>query len=313
MELRFSVEDTGIGIAPEDQERIFAPFEQADQGRRRESGVGLGLAISQEFARLMGGLIEVDSRPGGGSRFHFTVALPVIEAEPVERVALSPIMGYEGPRRRILVADDQEENRELLRQMLEPLGFDVALAGDGQQALDLARHARPDLVLMDLRMPVMNGFDAAAAIRRLPGLEAVPIIAASASSADLARAESDPGTFARSLRKPFQTEDLLEAIARMLGLTWRYAKEEEGLAREDEPASAAFVLPPQQTLEELLGLVRLGKLVRVEQIAADLERRDARLRPFARRLLELAHGFDEERLVALLQDCLETGQDAVSH
>jgi signal transduction histidine kinase/DNA-binding response OmpR family regulator len=311
VELRFSVKDTGIGIAPEDQERIFAPFEQAGQGQRPESGVGLGLAISQEFARLMGGLIEVDSRPGGGSRFHFTVAFPVIEAELVERAALSPIKGYEGPRRRILVADDQEENRELLQQMLAPLGFDVALAGDGQEALDLARHTRPDLVLMDLRMPAMNGFDAAAAIRSLAGLEAVPIIAASASSADLARAEADPGTFARSLRKPFQTEDLLEAIARMLGLTWRYA--EEGVAHGDEPASAAFVLPPPETLEELLGLVRLGKLVRVEQIAADLERRDARLRPFARRLLELARGFDEERLVALLQDCLETGQDAVSH
>ena len=92
----------------------------------------------------------------------------------------------------------------------------------------------------------------------------------------------------------------------MLGLTWRYAKEEARSRAEQEPASSAFVLPPQQTLEELLGLVRLGKLVRVEQIAADLERRDARLRPFARRLIELAHSFDEERLVALLQDCLET-------
>jgi CheY-like chemotaxis protein len=261
----------------------------------------------------MGGLIEVESRPGGGSRFHFTVAFPVIEAQPVERAVPSPIKGYAGPRRRILVADDQEENRELLRQMLEPLGFDVALAADGREALELARNARPDLVLMDLRMPVMNGFDAAAAIRDVAGLEAVPVIAASASSADLARAEADPGTFARSLRKPFQTEDLLEAIARMLGLTWRHAEEEEGGARGDELASAAFVLPPQQTLEELVGLVRLGKLVRVEQIAADLERRDVRLAPFARRLTDLARSFDEERLVALLQDCLETPQDAVSH
>jgi signal transduction histidine kinase/DNA-binding response OmpR family regulator len=313
VQLRFWVEDTGIGIAPEDQKRIFAPFEQADQGQRRESGVGLGLAISQEFARLMGGLIEVESRFGGGSRFHFTVAFPIIEAQPVERVALSPIKGYEGARRRILVADDQEENRELLRQMLEPLGFDVALAGDGRQALDLAGHARPDLVLMDLRMPVMNGFDSAGAIRRLAGLEAVPIIAASASSADLERAEADPGTFARSLRKPFQTEDLLGAIAAMLGLTWRYAREEGDLAREGEPASGALVLPSQQVLQELLNLVRLGKLVRVEQVAADLERRDARLRPFAKRVLELAHGFEEERLVALLQECLETAPDAVSH
>jgi two-component system, NarL family, sensor histidine kinase EvgS len=312
VELRFSVEDTGIGIAPEDQERIFAPFEQADQGQRRESGVGLGLAISQEFARLMGGLIEVDSRPGGGSRFHFTVAFPVIEAVPVERAVHRTIQGYEGPRRRILVADDQEENRELLRQMLEPLGFDVALAGDGQEALGLARQARPDLVLMDLRMPVMNGFDAAAAIRRLPGQEAVPIVAASASSADLARAQADPETFVQGLRKPFQTGDLLELIASVLGLAWRYAKEEEHIAGEHEAASP-FALPPQPMLEELLGLVRLGKLVRVEQMAIDLERRDERLRPFARRLVELARGFDEERLMALLQDCLETAQDAVSH
>ena len=311
--LRFSVEDTGIGIAPEDQERIFAPFEQAEQGRRRESGVGLGLAISQEFARLMGGLIEVESRFGGGSRFHFTVAFPIIEAQPVERAPLSPIQGYEGARRRILVADDQEENRELLRQMLEPLGFDVALAGDGRQAVDLARHVRPDLVLMDLRMPLMNGLDAAAAIRALPGLDTVPIIAASASSADLARAEADPATFARSLHKPFQSEDLLDAIARMLGLSWRYAKEQEGAAAAGAAVAGPFALPSQQTLQDLLDLVRLGKLVRVEQIAGDLERRDARLRPFVQRVLDLARAFEEERLAALLQECLETPQDAVSH
>jgi len=231
---------------------------------------------------------------------------------PVERAVQRPIEGYEGPRSRILVVDDQEENRELLRQMLAPLGFDVALAGEGQEAVELARQVRPDLVLMDLRMPVMNGFDAAAAIRGLPGQEAVPIVAASASSADLARAEADPQTFVQGLRKPFQTGDLLDAIARILGLAWRYAKEEEHVAAERE-AELPFVLPPQPTLEELLGLVRLGKLVRVEQIAADLERRDERLRPFARRLLELARGFDEERLVTLLQDCLETAQDAVSH
>jgi CheY-like chemotaxis protein len=212
-----------------------------------------------------------------------------------------------------LVVDDQDENRQLLRQMLEPLGFDVALAGDGQEAADLARHCHPDLVLMDLRMPAMNGFDAAAAIRRLPGLGTVPIVAASASSADLARAEADSDTFARCLRKPFQTEDLLEVIARALGLSWRYVQTEGAGTRDDQPAVAALVLPPQEALEELLELARLGKLVRVAQIAADLEQGSAQLRPFARRLLELAHSFDEDRLVALLQECLETGQDAVSH
>jgi len=313
IKLRFTVEDTGVGIAPEDHERIFAPFEQADQGQRRESGVGLGLAISQEFARLMGGLIEVESRPGGGSRFHFTSAFPVIEAEQVERAVLAPVVGYEGPRRRILIVDDQEENRKLVRQMLEPLGFDVALASDGLEAVDVAQRAHPDLVLMDLRMPVMNGFDSAAAIRRLSGLEKVAIVAASASSADLARAEADPETFGKSLRKPFQTETLLETIANALGLSWRHTAAQAELEREPEIGGTGLVLPPPETLEELVELVRLGKLVRVEQIAADLEQRDARLRPFARQLIALARGFEEDRLLTLLHDGVGTTQDAASH
>jgi two-component system sensor histidine kinase EvgS len=313
VELRFSVEDTGIGIAPQDRERIFAPFEQAERGHQRESGVGLGLSISREFAHLMGGVIEVDSRPGGGSRFHLTVAFPQIAQRPAEPAVRRLIAGYEGRRRCILVADDQNENRQLLRQMLEPLGFDVALASDGEEAADVALRCHPDLVLMDLRMPVRNGFEAAATIRRVPGLETVPIVAASASSADLARAEADPGSFAHCLHKPFQTEDLLEVIARMLGLAWRYGQAESVAIGDHEPASAALLLPPQETVEELLDLARLGKLVRVEQIAAELDQRDARLRPFARRVLELAHGFDEDRLVALLQDCLETNRDALSH
>jgi CheY-like chemotaxis protein len=208
----------------------------------------------------------------------------------------------------VLVADDQEENRELLRQMLEPLGFDVALAGDGQEAIEVAGARRPDIVLMDLRMPVVNGFDAAYAVRASADRSPVPVVAASASTADLARAEADPQTFVQCLRKPFQTEELLDAIARVLGLTWRY-RETPVAPEAGEPAA----LPPPEVLEELLELARLGKLVRVEQIALELERSDARHRQFARRLYELARGFEEEQLVALLQDCLEAPQHAVSH
>ena len=222
IELHMSVEDTGIGIAPEDKVRIFAPFEQTEDGQRRESGVGLGLAISQALARLMGGAIEFDTRPGGGSRFRFTVALPVVFEEQVPAPAQRPVVGYRGPRRCILVADDQEENRQLLRQMLQPFGFDVMLARDGQEAVAAARARRPDLIVMDLRMPGMNGFEAAAAIRTTPGLEAVPLVAASASTADLERAQADPAAFAMCLRKPFQTTDLLDIIERVLGLSWRY-------------------------------------------------------------------------------------------
>ena len=312
IELQMSVEDTGMGIAPEDKARIFVPFEQAVQGRKRESGVGLGLAISQELAHLMGGAIEVESRQGSGSRFRFTVVLPLVhegqEAAPVS----GHIVGYEGSRRCILVADDQEENRQLLRRMLEPLGFDVALAGDGKEAIDRAREHRPDFILMDLRMPEMNGFEAARAIHQLPGLQTVPVAAASASSADLERAEADPEDFGACLRKPFQATDLLEVLGRTLNLTWHQAQHDTAPAARFGSHAAELVPPPQPVLEELLELARLGKLVRIEQRALELDQEYA-LRPFARRLYGLARGLDEERLIALLQDCLGARRDAVIH
>jgi signal transduction histidine kinase/FixJ family two-component response regulator len=312
IELRMSVEDTGMGIAPEDRARIFVPFEQTDQGRKRESGVGLGLAISQELAHLMGGTIEVDSQPGSGSQFRFTVVLPLVHEELVGMAMGRRIVGYEGLRRSILVVDDQEENRQLLRIMLEPLGFDVALASEGGESIAMARDRHPDLILMDLRMPEMSGFEAARAIRQLAGLQSVPVVAASASGADLERAEADSQAFSDCLRKPFQAADLLDVIMRNLDLQWRYAEPDTSTTAQVEAPVAELVPPPDPVLEELLELARLGKLVRVEQRALELDQQDA-LRPFARRVYGLARSLDEEQLIALLEDCLGARSDAVTH
>ncbi|PWT74017.1 MAG: hypothetical protein C5B46_04700 [Proteobacteria bacterium] len=320
-ELRFSVQDTGVGIPTPDRSRIFAPFEQAEEGEKRESGAGLGLAISRELANLMGGDIEVESQPGVGSVFRFWVVVPVV-SEPQAVVPVHErILGYRGGRRCILVVDDQEENRLLLQGMLQPVGFDVVLAAGGPEAVEAARTRRPDLVVMDLRMPKLSGFDAAAAIRRSPGLEHVVIVAASASSADLERAESERTIFATCLRKPFLAADLLETIERLLGLTWRYATQEGAVGAaggwtaedgEEHAPDAELLAPPRALLEELLGLARLGMLVRVEQIALDLAQRDERYRAFGRRVYGLARGFDEERLIALLEASLRAQSDAVT-
>jgi CheY-like chemotaxis protein len=221
------------------------------------------------------------------------------------------IAGYEGGRRSILVADDQEENRQLLRRMLESLGFDVALAGDGREAVVAACERRPDLVFMDLRMPGMNGFEAAHAIRRTAGLERVPVVAASASSADLEHAEADVDTFAACLRKPFQTSDLIDVIERSLDLQWRYAEAQAPVPGGEARPHERLVAPPRSVLETLLELARLGKLVRVEQLALELEQEEA-LRPFARRVHGLARRLDEEELVALLKRCLGAQRDAVT-
>ncbi len=209
-----------------------------------------------------------------------------------------------------MVADDQEENRQLLRRMLESLGFDVVLAGNGREAIAAARERRPDLIMMDLRMPGTSGFEAARIIRSTPGLETVPLMAASASTADLEHAEADPDTFAACLRKPFQTSDLIDAIERSLHLQWRIDAGAAAAAEEERP-QAQLVSPPQDVLAALLELARLGKLVRVEQVALELEREDA-LRPFARRVYGLARRLDEERLIALLEECLGAHRDAVT-
>jgi signal transduction histidine kinase/DNA-binding NarL/FixJ family response regulator len=312
VELRVSVQDTGVGISAKDTTRIFAPFEQAEEGQKQESGVGLGLAITRELARLMGGEIEVDSQPGRGSQFRFIVNLPVVRTRQDTVPPADPVVGYLGARRSILVVDDQEENRQLLRQLLEPLGFDVMLASGGKEAVTSASTHCPDLIVMDLRMAGMDGMEAARAIRSTAGLENVFIVAASASSADLARAEADPGTFVTCLRKPFQTKDLLNAIQGPLALNWRYADAAMAAGDHDGEAPADAVVPARDALEELLDLARMGKLVRVEQIALELEQRDPRYAPFGRHLYTLARGFDEERLVAILEDCLEASRDDIA-
>jgi signal transduction histidine kinase/DNA-binding NarL/FixJ family response regulator len=306
-ELTMLVQDSGIGIAAEDRERVFAPFEQAQEGRRRESGVGLGLAISRELGYLMGGRIEVSDAPGGGALFSFTVTLPVLQQALTPTPSERPILGYGGRRRLILVADDQPENRHLLQQMLEPLGFDVEVAGDGNEALRKAQARAPDLVVMDLRMPGVNGFGAAEQLRALPGLQRLPVIAASASSADLERAQADP-SFALCLRKPFNAAELLDAFEHLLGLSWRYANAPApDVPGEGEPAPA----PPAPVLAELLELARLGKLVRVEQRALELEHAHPRHAAFCRRVHQLARGFEEEQLIGFLQGALDATGDAV--
>jgi CheY-like chemotaxis protein len=222
----------------------------------------------------------------------------------------NPVAGYLGERRSILVVDDQEENPRLLQQLLEPLGFRVLLAKSGAEAVAIAQASPPDLVVMDLRMPGMDGVAAGRAIRS--NLKSVCVIAASASSVELERAAADPETFSTCLRKPFQTQDLLDAIQHALSLDWRYADaggERAAVAGQEEVSAVA---PPRAVLEELLDLARLGKLVRLEQVALDLEQRDGRYGAFGRQLYKLARGFEEERLVSILEDCIEASRHDVA-
>ncbi len=218
--LRFEVIDSGIGMQPDQLHRIFEPFEQVGEAQRRSIGSGLGLAISRQLVRLMGSDIQVSSAPGQGTHFSFDVEMPVV-AQPTLGPAGAPtIIGYRGPARRVLVVDDIAANRLVLGAMLRPLGFEVEEAADGQQALDRARATPPDLILMDIDMPVMSGPRAIGLIRQIDACKGLPIIAMSATvDADEVSigAGSDADVF---LPKPIERERLLQETARLLALEW---------------------------------------------------------------------------------------------
>jgi signal transduction histidine kinase/CheY-like chemotaxis protein len=154
--IRFSVSDTGPGIAPEDISKLFEPFAQVgNKATAAATGTGLGLAISRSLVERMGGKLRVESKVGWGSRFWFEVALPVVAAAPAAHVNRR-LVGYEGPRRRVLVVDDNAANRAVMVDMLAPLGFDVFEAADGLGAVREGERFKPDLVLMDLRLPARS-------------------------------------------------------------------------------------------------------------------------------------------------------------
>jgi CheY-like chemotaxis protein len=166
--LRFSVRDTGIGIASEKRASIFDAFVQADGSTTRKyGGTGLGLAICSQLVRLMHGTIGVDSEPGRGSVFHFTARFGLVDSEPPRTADPKPTL-IAGPARRvrILLAEDNVVNQRVAMQMLRKMGHDVVLAGNGREAFEATQHERFDLVLMDVQMPEMDGFEAIGAIRQ---------------------------------------------------------------------------------------------------------------------------------------------------
>jgi PAS domain S-box-containing protein len=216
--LLFEVLDTGIGIAAADRERIFRPFEQASDASRRAGGTGLGLAIAREIVRLMGGEINVDSTPGRGSRFWFELQLPVPAADPAQAARSSSIVQLAGAGRRVLVVDDVAVNRSVLVDLLTGCDFDVREAGDGEQALAAAADAAPDLILMDIAMPVMDGLEATRRLRQMPALSHVPIIAVSAGASASDRESSLAAGADEFITKPIDVELLLQQVGRLLKL-----------------------------------------------------------------------------------------------
>jgi len=223
--LRFAVTDTGPGIAAVEQAKLFQPFSQALAGVNSQEGSGLGLAISRQHVQLMGGDITVQSTPGQGSRFSFELGFEVLEGAVGQAKAQRLVIGLEPgqPRYRVLIVDDIETNRQLLIKNLKPLGFALIEAADGEQALARWHDEQPDLILLDMRMPKMDGYEVARCIRAEETGRRTPIIAVTASAFEEQRDEVLAAGCDEFLRKPIRDADLFELIGRHLKLEFAYA------------------------------------------------------------------------------------------
>ena len=238
--LQFEVQDTGIGISADELETLFAAFVQTEAGIKSQQGTGLGLTISRQFVQLMGGEITVKSQVEQGSLFQFYIPVGLGEATAVKSntpnrkaIALAP-----GQRTyRILVVDDRPSNRQLLVKLLKPFGFEVREAENGAIAVKLWSSWQPHLIWMDMRMPVMNGYEATKAIKAQIKGQATTIIALTASVFDQEQSIILSAGCDDFVRKPFQEHTILSKISEHLGVKYIYEDSPDGLTETVAPSN----------------------------------------------------------------------------
>ena len=313
--IRFQVEDTGIGIPADELENIFLPFQQAGAGQFAQEGTGLGLAISQNIVQQMRGEIRVSSEPGTGSIFYWALDLPEVTPDHENiKILERRIVGFKGKKHKILIADDQARNRAFLVKLLRPLGFEVREAINGEDCLQQVRQYHPHLILLDLVMPVLDGFETSRRLRQDPNLQEIVTIATSASTFTEDQFLSYQAGCNNFLPKPVNLEQLLEMLEVYLELEWIYEQDspqtpliKETVDREvDEDSNSSFVVTPsEEELNLLLELAKQGNIARILERAAVLEELNAQYLPFAGILRQLGESFQERKIREFIEESIE--------
>ncbi|MBU1233852.1 MAG: response regulator [Proteobacteria bacterium] len=305
LRLLFEVEDTGTGIAPEELTKIFEAFEQAEAGRLAMEGTGLGLTISRKFVELLGGQMSVESVVDKGAVFKFDILIKTAQAAatkaitPLRRVvALKP--GH--PRHRILVVDDNSTNRLLLIRLLETFGFDLKGAEDGQKALELYRKWPAHLIFMDIRMPVMDGFEATRQIKSMDKKGLTKIIAISTNNLKIEQEARKAAGCDDFIAKPFREADIYEAMERQLGVRWLY---EDNRAPEKGPATDTpdewqkqIANLPLELQEKFEDTVSRADMTAIDLLIVQIGELDPRL---GVKLQEWAHDYEYATILSLIK------------
>jgi signal transduction histidine kinase/DNA-binding NarL/FixJ family response regulator len=266
-QLHFEIEDTGIGIPADGIKTIFEPFAQAGHSPARQQGTGLGLAISRQFIKLMGGEITVESTPGKGSIFHFEIPAEAADASDIESTAIQTQKRVVGlatnePEWRILVVDDEADNRLLLKSLLESVGFSVHEAGNGEEAIQQFEDWQPQLIWMDMRMPVMDGYEATCHIRQLPDGKQVKILALTASAFKEQEKQILAAGCDAVLHKPYNESVIFTTMGEQLGLHYVYEEARELITQPPltKPVLEDFQGLTNEWLDEFLTAAQLGDI-----------------------------------------------------
>ena len=316
--LRFQVQDTGIGIAASDLEEIFAPFKQVSDAMHKSEGMGLGLSITKTLIEQMGGQLHVASELGKGSVFWVTLTLPEVQSLRHPDHKIIPIVGYQVPENawlrqqgrqqyRVLVVDDREENRSLLKTLLVPLGFEVVLAEDGIVALEQAEQHVPDLILMDLMMPRLDGFETTRCLKQHATLQTIPIVAVSASAFSCHTDQSLQVGCTDFIAKPFKLEEIFEVLQKHLVLTWEYYVESAPTIQVIETdENMPWIEPALTQTMELYNLAMSGDIGGIQTECEQLLSENATLRPFLNKILKLAENYDADGICDLLEPQLKS-------
>ncbi|KPA14948.1 multi-sensor hybrid histidine kinase [Candidatus Magnetomorum sp. HK-1] len=292
------IEDTGIGIQNDQLDLIFEPFKQINDKRIISEGTGLGLSISRQLVQMMGGEIFVESKLNVGSLFWFKIPLKKTDeiiksdtdAEKRHRT------GYLGSRKRILVVDDSENNLTVLEDILASYGFVVRSAKNGHEGIKIVLDWQPHMVIMDLILPKMDGYEATRRIRETACGKSIPILACSATDNDLTRQLAISAGCNDFIGKPIECNSLLDHMGKLLPIQWEYET-----IKKSQPEAPKKIIPPSvKELNKLNKLTTEGDVIGIQEWAQNILEKNSEYNAFGKHILELAHQLQLQRIQELL-------------
>mgnify|MGYP001793988048 CR=1 FL=1 len=285
--LLFHIEDTGVGMEPEMLDKIFLPFEQLGATKNKSDGTGLGLALSQKIVEMMNSSIQVKTQLDMGSIFQFEIECSVAEdwTETSSITRTGRIVGYTGEKKQILVVDDRWENRSLFINLLSPIGFELIEAKNGQDGLEKAIKYQPDLIISDIKMPVMHGWKMLEEVRKIDSIKNTIFILCSVVTSNNDNQKAIKAGANYLLNKPVKAKEVYRVLAKQLQLTWLYKSEE--ITRKTQPKSLIsnkIIIPPNSELTMLLEFAKKGKIKGIQKELDRISKLDNSYQDFVNQL-----------------------------